>query len=197
MSVRVEAITGDGLKARLGDLARLRIEVFFDYPYLYDGDLDYETTYLTAFGASPDAIIAGAFDGDTIVGAATGAPLAHQAPEIVAPFKAQGLPLSAYFYFGESVLKRGYRGAGIGVRFFDLREAQARRVGAQVAIFCSVLRPATHPRRPADYVPLDAFWTRRGYAPMPGFQCQIRWKELGDASETPKPMQFWQKRLDR
>jgi GNAT superfamily N-acetyltransferase len=195
MSIRVEAITGDGLKARLGDLARLRIEVFFDYPYLYDGDLDYETKYLTALGASPNAIIAGAFDGDTIVGAATGAPLGDQAPEIVAPFRAQGLNVSDYFYFGESVLRRGYRGKGIGVRFFELREAQARRVGSKVAIFCSVLRAASHPRRPADYVPLDGFWGHRGYAPVPGLKCQISWKELDETDETPKAMQFWQKRL--
>jgi len=195
MSIRVEAITGDGLKARLADLARLRIEVFFDYPYLYDGDLDYETKYLTALGASPNAIIAGAFDGDTIVGAATGAPLADQSLEIVAPFRAKGLPVSDYFYFGESVLTRGYRGQGIGVRFFELREAQARRVGAKVAVFCSVVRSVDHPRRPTGYVPLDAFWTHRGYAPVPGLQCEISWKELDEADETPKAMQFWQKRL--
>jgi len=195
MSIRVEAITGDGLKARLGDLARLRIEVFFDFPYLYDGDLDYEKKYLTALGASPHAIIAGAFDGDTIIGAATGAPLADQAAEIVAPFRTQGLPVSDYFYFGESVLRRSYRGQGIGVRFFELREAQARRVGATIATFCSVVREASHPRRPAEYVPLDAFWRHRGYAPVPALQCEISWKELDDANETPKPMQFWQKRL--
>jgi GNAT superfamily N-acetyltransferase len=195
MSIRVEAITGDGLKARLGDLARLRIEVFFDYPYLYDGDLAYETKYLTGLGASPNAIIAGAFDGDTIVGAATGAPLADQAPEIVVPFTAQGFNVSDYFYFGESVLRRDYRGQGIGVRFFELREAQARRVGAKIATFCSVVRAANHPRRPSDHVSLDAFWTHRGYAPVPGLQCRISWKELGEADETPKAMQFWQKRL--
>jgi GNAT superfamily N-acetyltransferase len=195
MSIRVDAITGDGLKARLADLARLRIDVFLDYPYLYDGDLDYETTYLAALGASPNAIIAGAFDGDTIVGAATGAPLVDQATEIVSPFKSQGLNVADYFYFGESVLMRGYRGQGIGVRFFELREAQARRVGAKAAIFCSVVRGADHPRRPAGYVPLDAFWTHRGYAPVPGLQCQISWKELGEADESPKAMQFWQRRL--
>jgi len=113
----------------------------------------------------------------------------------VAPFKAQGLLLSDYCYFGESVLKRGYRGTGIGVQFFELREAQARRVGAKTAIFCSVVRAADHPRRPADHVPLDAFWTHRGYAPVPGLQCAISWKELDEADETPKAMQFWQKRL--
>jgi GNAT superfamily N-acetyltransferase len=195
MSIRVEAITGEGLRSRLADLARLRIEVFFDFPYLYDGDPDYEAKYLAALGASPNAIIAGAFDGDVIVGAATGAPLADQAPEIVAPFHAQRLHVPDYFYFGESVLKRGYRGKGIGVKFFELREAQARRVGAKTCVFCSVIRSSDHPSRPVDYVPLDSFWTHRGYAPVPGLQCQISWKELGAMDETPKPMQFWQKRL--
>lgn len=195
MSLRVEAITGDDLKVHLDDLARLRIEVFFDYPYLYDGDLDYERDYLSALAASKNAIIAGAFDGGTLVGAATGAPLADQAEEITLPFRRRGLDLSRYFYFGESVLKRGYRGKGIGVRFFELREAQARAVGASIAIFCSVIRADDHPKRPKDYTPLNAFWNHRGYAPVPGLTCAISWKELGEAEETPKPMQFWQRTL--
>lgn len=195
MNVRVDAITGDGLKARLADLARLRIEVFFDFPYLYDGNLAYEEAYLAALGSSSDAIIVGAFDGDTIVGAATGSPLADQSPEVIAPFREKTLHVPDYFYFGESVLQRAYRGQGVGVRFFELREAQARRVGASIAIFCSVIRAANHPRRPVGHVPLDVFWTHRGYAPVAGLQCEMSWKECGERDETPKRLQFWQKRL--
>ena len=42
MDVTVTTCTGADLKRTLDDLARLRIEVFRDWPYLYDGDLDYE-----------------------------------------------------------------------------------------------------------------------------------------------------------
>lgn len=195
MTVRVEAVTGSRLAARLPDLARLRIEVFKAYPYLYDGDFDYEKRYLAAFAAAKDAAIIAAFDGDEIVGASTAAPLAGMMDAVTAPFRERALDMSRYFYFGESVLKPSYRGTGIGVRFFELREAQARVHYARIAAFCSVIRPDDHPARPKDYVPLDEFWRKRGYAPEPGLICHLSWKEVGEAAETPKPMQFWTKKL--
>jgi hypothetical protein len=45
--------------------------------------------------------------------------------------------------------------------------------------------------RPKDYVPLDAFWTRRGYAQLHGVTAQFGWKDVGQSDETKKRMQFW------
>ena len=195
MSIRVVALTEALLHAHLPALAQLRIEVFRAYPYLYDGDLDYERRYLAAFAASPNAAIVGAFDGESMIGAATAAPLATQVDEITAPFRARGEDLSSRFYFGESVLRESYRGHGAGVRFFEAREAHARTCGATISTFCAVVRPADHPARPKDYVPLDAFWGKRGYVPQPGLICYLSWKEIGAGEESAKPMQFWMKRL--
>ncbi|MBI1777190.1 MAG: hypothetical protein HYR63_17775 [Proteobacteria bacterium] len=36
--ITVERVTGTELERRIADLARLRIEVFREWPYLYDGD---------------------------------------------------------------------------------------------------------------------------------------------------------------
>jgi len=58
-----------------------------------------------------------------------------------------------------------------------------------------VLRPADHPMRPAHDWPLDAFWRKRGYAPLPGVVAQFAWKDLGQATETEKTLQFWMKPL--
>jgi GNAT superfamily N-acetyltransferase len=195
MSIRVEPLLGERLQARLADVARLRIEVFRAFPYLYDGDLAYERKYISAFAASRDAVIVAAFDGDEVVGASTAAPLATQMDEVTAPFRARGDDLSSYFYFGESVLKQAYRGRGIGVRFFDERERHARLCGARFTTFCAVVRSSGHPARPTDYEPLDAFWGRRGYVAQPGLICHLGWKEIGEAEESPKAMQFWTKRL--
>lgn len=195
MTLRVEPLTGARLQAHLPDVARLRIEVFRAFPYLYDGDLAYERQYIAAFAASANAVIVAAFDGDEVVGVSTAAPMAGQADQITEPFRRRGDDLSSYFYFGESVLNAGYRGQGIGVRFFELREAHARACEARTAAFCAVVRPDDHPARPAGYEPLDAFWRKRGFAPQPGLICRIDWKEIGAPAESPKPMQFWTKRL--
>ena len=191
MTIRVAPLSGAALAAALGDLAALRIAVFAAYPYLYDGDPGYEAAYLKEFTAARDAVLVAAFDGSQIVGAATASPMRAQKPEIRTPFEARGIDPAGLFYFGESVLLPDYRGRGIGHAFFDHREAQARQCGATAATFAAVIRPEDHPARPAGYTPLDAFWTGRGYAPVPGLVTQLAWQEHGEAGESPKPMQYW------
>jgi GNAT superfamily N-acetyltransferase len=195
VSVTVQPLTGAALEAALDDLARLRITVFRDWPYLYDGDLYYERRYLATYRDSPEALVVGAFDGARLVGAATGTPMEDHAEEFSAAFAATGLALSDIFYCAESVLLMDYRGRGIGHQFFDLREAHARRLGRRWSAFCRVVRPEDHPLRPADYRPLDPFWRKRGYAPLEGVMAEYSWKDVGEAKETAKPMQFWIKAL--
>jgi GNAT superfamily N-acetyltransferase len=191
VTIRVAPLSGAALGAALDDLAALRITVFADYPYLYDGDPAYEAEYLKEFTAAPNAVLVAAFNGTRIVGAATASPMAAQKAEFRAPFEERGIETASLFYFGESVLLPDYRGRGIGHAFFDHREAQARRCGATTATFAAVIRPADHPARPAGYTPLDAFWTKRGYAPLPAFVTELAWKDHGETGESLKPMQYW------
>ncbi|MEO1108925.1 MAG: GNAT family N-acetyltransferase [Pseudomonadota bacterium] len=191
----VRALTGAALEAALDDVARLRIEVFRAWPYLYDGDLEYERTYLQSYRDSDRAIVVGAFDEDRLVGASTGAPLMDHADDFAAAFDGTGLDLSQIFYCAESVLLSDYRGQGVGHKFFDLREAHARELGFAKCAFCGVQRPADHPLRPENYRPLDGFWRARGYEPLQGVIAQFSWKDIGEEGETLKPLQFWIKRL--
>ncbi len=193
--MRVEALTGAALDSALDAVARLRITVFADFPYLYDGDLAYERRYLESYRQSPRAVLVGAFDGDSLVGAATGTPLADHADDFAQAFAGSGLGLDKVFYCAESVLLPQWRGRGIGHRFFDLRENHARTLGFSHSAFCAVIRPQDHPRRPADYRPLDDFWRKRGYAPLPGAIAHFSWKDVGEAGETRKPLQFWIRKL--
>ncbi|MEX0303677.1 MAG: GNAT family N-acetyltransferase [Leisingera sp.] len=191
MAIRVEAMTGAALEAALDDVARLRIAVFRAWPYLYDGDLGYEREYLQSYRDSARAVVVGAFDGETLVGASTGAPLADHADDFAAAFEGAGIDLNQVFYCAESVLLPEYRGHGVGHGFFDAREAHARKHGFVKTAFCGVQRPADHPLRPVAYAPLDPFWRKRGYAPLEGAIAQFSWKDVDQAEETQKPLQFW------
>ncbi|UAB88977.1 GNAT family N-acetyltransferase [Ruegeria sp. SCSIO 43209] len=188
---QVRAMTGTTLVDALDEVARLRIDVFHAWPYLYDGDLKYERKYLQSYVDSARAIVVGAFDDDTLVGASTGAPLTDHADDFAAAFEGSDLSLGDIFYCAESVLLPEYRGQGAGHTFFDLREAHAHAMGFTKSAFCSVVRPDDHPMRPDHYRPLDAFWRARGYAPLPGVVAQFSWKDRGDDCETQKPLQFW------
>ncbi len=87
MALDVRSLTGDEIKTVLPDLARLRIVVFRDYPYLYDGTLEYEEEYLAKFAKAKGAVCVIARDGDQIVGASTAAPMIEHADEFGEPFK--------------------------------------------------------------------------------------------------------------
>jgi len=191
MGVAIKPLTGHQIAIAVADLASLRITVFADWPYLYDGDLAYEEDYLREFAEAQDAVLVLARDGERAVGAATASPMMAQKPESRAPFEERGLDCSSLFYFGESVLLASYRGQGIGHAFFDHREAQARACGAKAACFAAVIRPDDHPDRPAGYVPLDAFWRKRGYAPVEGLITELPWKDHRETQESSKPMQYW------
>ncbi len=194
-ALTVESLTGDAARAVFPDLARLRIAVFRDWPYLYDGDVAYEERYLATYADSAGGVVVVARDGDRVVGAATALPLADETPEVVAPFARAGLPVADVFYLGESVLLPAYRGRGLGHAFFDGREARARALGFGMTAFCAVQRPADHPRRPADHRPLDAFWEKRGYRRRDDLETTFSWRDVGAEAETAKPMRFWLRRL--
>ncbi|MBL4917391.1 GNAT family N-acetyltransferase [Szabonella alba] len=193
--ISVRTLTGSALEAALDDVAVLRIAVFRDWPYLYDGSLDYERRYMESYRNSAGAIVVGAFDGARLVGAATGTPMEDHAGEFAAAFAPMGIALQDIFYCAESVLMPQYRSRGIGHRFFDEREAHAAALGRRHVAFCSVLRPDDHPMRPKGARSNDAFWRKRGYAPLPGVMAEFSWTDLGKAAETKKLLQFWMRTL--
>ena len=204
--LQIITLIGQAITPYLPALARLRIEIFRDWPYLYDGEESYEREYMRSYAASPRAAVIAAIDGaaldgavpdgEDVVGVSTCLPLADERANVQAPFLDQGLAVESYFYFGESVLRKEYRNQGIGGAFFTAREAHAKSFGDYAfTAFCAVQRPVDHPLRPADYVPLDAFWTRRGYTKQPDLQCGMRWLDVGQAEPTEKKLTFWTKAL--
>ena len=194
-AVTVRDLAAGEIAENLTRIAELRIAVFRAFPYLYEGDPAYEAEYLQPYIRSPGALVAGAFAGGQLVGAATAAPMEDHAEAFAEPLAAAGLDPHDVYYCGESVLLPAYRGQGVGHRFFDQREARGRALGRRWCCFCAVIRPADHPARPADYRPLDAFWRTRGYAPLEGAEARFAWTDLGDTVETEKPMTVWLRAL--
>ena len=195
MTLRFAVLRAAALEASLDDLAALRIAVFRDWPYLYDGDPEYERRYLADYRDNPGAVLVGAYAGDRLVGAATGAPMEDHAGEFGAAFAGTDHAVTKLFYCAESVLLPGYRGQGAGHAFFDHREGHARALGRSHVCFCAVERPLDHPLRPPHYRPLDGFWHKRGYVKLPGVTARFGWKDIDQPAESDKTLQFWIRKL--
>lgn len=197
MAIDIRVLTPkNGLMAHLSDLAQLRLRVFRDWPYLYEGSDAEEKDYLSAFAESPGAVCVAAFDNDRMIGASTGLPLNDEHDEFKQPFIDAGHDISKIFYCAESVLLPAYRKQGLYRRFFDGRELHAQSFDAYTEIvFCGVIRDEDHPLRPKDASPLDPVWRHFGYAPYSGLTASYHWRDVGAEEETLKELQFWGKAL--
>lgn len=194
-ALRIELLRGAEIAQQLDALAALRITVFREWPYLYEGTAEYEKKYLETYVRCPRSLAVLVWDGEACVGASTVLPLADAGAAAQAPFLAQGQAIERIDYFGESIILRPYRGRGLGVKFFELREAHARDLGLEVCAFCAVERPADHPARPLDYVPNDVFWMHRGYHKTPALQASFDWPDIGEKESSSKSMSFWMRSL--
>jgi len=196
IDIKIRSFTGSTLKSFLPSIARLRIEVFRDYPHLDEGNLEQEITYFERYLSSKEAIGVIVFDGSTIVGASTGIPLENEIEEIQKPFLEKNLNPSSIFFFSESVLLKAYRGRGIAHHFFDLREEHvlSQKKFDHIS-FCCVSRPEHDPKRPKDYLPLDDFWRKRGFTLHSEICYPNIWKDLDDQVPSEKTMVFWIKDL--
>lgn len=195
-TVALTTLIGDEVFGVLEAVANLRISVFAEWPYCYRGSLDYERKYLQSLANSQDAVVVVAREGDRIVGASTGMRLTDAPDASAADFASHGYELARGYYFGESVLLPAFRGQGLGVGFFAHRLHHAQRCERyDFATFCAVVRAPDDPRRPTGWLPLDDFWRARGFAPVPGLECQLSWTEHGNQQETTHRMQFWARLL--
>jgi hypothetical protein len=194
--ISIKHLSGAEIAPWIPDLAKLRITVFRDFPYLYDGTIEYEENYLQTYINTPDSIAVLALDGDRVIGASTGLPMADETPEFQQPFIDLGYDPAKVFYCAESVLLKEYRGRGVYKHFFTGREGHARQLNRfDWCCFCGVQRPEDHPLRPADYVPLDAIWGKFGYVKRPELRTSYHWKDIDQTEETDHEMMFWLKSL--
>lgn len=186
-------VRGAEAKAYLDAIAHLRMQVFQEFPYLYDGDLEYEKQYLETYFSCEESYLVICSEGSQVIGVTTSIPLKYEDQAFKKPFFDRGYHVDQFMYFGESILLSEYRGRGIGRTFFEYRERNARKMGYGNNCFCAVVRPDDHPMRPKQYRPHDDMWKRYGYHPVDGLIAQFSWKDLGLEAETKKELQFWLK----
>lgn len=193
INLTFETHIGKEARKILDDLAELRIEVFREYPYLYDGNIDYERKYLGRYFSSKNSFLHLARHDGELIGATTAIPLIDEDPMVKDAFgNFKDYPLDSVFYFGESLVRAAYRGNKLGERFFNEREAFAIRFPSiRFTTFCAVIRDPNDPRKPAGYRSPESLWRRRGYSAVENLKTHFEWKELGEKQMGKREMQFW------
>lgn len=190
-----QLLTGAAIADALDDLATLRLDIFPEYPYLYQGRREDELAYLVTYAEAPDACVIHACDGVTVVGAATGMPLVHEDVRMLDAFAGTTFPLGEVYYVGELLFRPAYRNCGLGKKLLDRLESHIRSLGRYRTLTCATVeRPDDHPLRSRDYIPIKRFLARTGFVRLPGVTTYFMWRET-DGVKRDHPMQFWSKEL--
>jgi GNAT superfamily N-acetyltransferase len=195
MSLKVINLKSIEIKPYLEEIALLRMSVFKEFPYLYEGSIDYEIKYLERYIRSDNSMVCIVSDQGNVVGASSCLPMSDEDREFKQPFLNHGYGIDRIFYFGESILLQEYRGKGFGKEFFKRREKHACEVmeNLKLTTFCSVVRPESHPMMPKDYRDNSQFWQKQGYQRQQSLIAQYKWMDIGHIEETEKSLVFWLK----
>lgn len=170
-------------------LGRFRIEIFAEYPYLYDGNIEYERKYLARYAASPNSFLIFCEDASGFVAACTGICMKDADEEFQRVFEPQ--EIAKTYYIGEVMIRNGYRGKGIGSKLLTDAVSLIKSMGFKQASLCAVEREENHPLRPNDYVSPDNLWRRFGFKKLQEKKAQYSWKDIGAAGESQKLMSVW------
>lgn len=190
----ISRLKGTEIIPHLERLAKLRISVFKEYPYCYDGDMQYEQKYLARYAECNESIILLASIDDEVVGASTAIPLIFETDAFKEPYLEENI--REIFYLGESVILPEYRGNHLYQHFFRLREEAARMYGCKRTAFCAVERARDTTKITENYRRLDLVWSHFKYKKNIARKTQFSWKDIGEANETFKDMIFWEKNLE-
>ena len=195
MEIAEKILSGPEIEASLDDLVTLRLEIFREYPYLYEGEREDELRYLRMYAEKPGAVVMLVQDSGEIAGAVTGIPLEHEDLKLIEGFAGTDCPLNEIYYVGEMLLYPAYRSRGLGLRLMAQVEEHVRSFGKYRYLTCAtVIRHDDHPLRPASFVPIDRFLARTGFNPLSGVGTSFAWAET-DGIKREHPMRFWIKAL--
>ncbi len=192
-----QVLTGAAIADGRDDVATLRLEIFREYPYLYQGRREDELEYLGTYAAAPDACVILAYDGDAVIGAVAGMPLIHENLQMIDAFAGTTFPLDEVYYVGELLFRPAYRNCGLGRKLLDRLESHICSLDRYRTLTCATVeRPDDHPLRPRDYIAITKFLARTDFAQLTGVKTSFTWREI-DGVKRDHLMQFWFKLIDK
>lgn len=103
----MQIIRGPEIENHIDDLGKFRIEIFREYPYLYDGNIQFERVYLSPYSRNPESLLLILQDAHGIIGACTGTPLTGEDNDFQNAFVGENK--DEIYYIGAVILRADSR----------------------------------------------------------------------------------------
>lgn len=192
--LRVETFKGKEITPYTRDLVKLSNAFFKEYPYLYEGnDADY-TTHLESYAKSENAIVALTFDGNKVVGAATGMPLVEAWDKYQKALREKGYNVSSIYYLGELELLPQYQGKGFGQLMVKEIEKFAKEKKFTTLGTTQLDDSGIQHLKPDSYVAFeDRILSVLGFKKHPELTFNSEWTNVNESRPSPHTMIYWTK----
>lgn len=195
MDLEFVSLRGKLIEEYLEQIAVLRLEALQEFPYLYEGKINFEKDFLKTYSESSNSLIEIVKDENEVVGVTSCIPLSEESDEMQRMYTNQGYDVRRIFFFGESLILPKYRSEDIYREFFKRMEEHIIDVQptSEFAVFGSIKRSKNHSLYNEEYKKLTDFWTTLGFKEDRKLFLEFKWKDINKKSESVKKMVFWKK----
>lgn len=195
-NITVNLLYGEQIRPYIRELARLCLDVYREWPYLYEGSEAECIEYVEErYVKKPDSVVCIALEGKTLIGAVMGLPLCHAPQHYLACYNEKDQ--EGVFYWGELAVYPKYRNLKIAKEMYTTMGKAVIASGKYKAMaFCEVIRSAEfkYPM-PGNYVGHGTLWNALGFEKKENLTCQGKWKLVGEQEESSQLMVYWWKQL--
>jgi len=196
--MEVKLLKGFEITPFIEEVSKLRIKFFREFPYLYEGNMDYELEYMQGFANNENSLLCIVEVDSKVVACLTGMPLASEADILKGcekQFEELGHLPSELFYFGEAIVLPEFRGKALTKSMHDKMLESAKANGFSKSCLATVIREKDDPRRPENYWSVYSLCRDLGYCKVP-IVMPFSWPTIqpnGDTVEKMNDLKFWLK----
>jgi len=198
--LKIALYTGTEIIPFIKEVSKLRISIFREFPYLYQGNMDYEIEYMDGYKHDSKSTLVVVRDNNRIIGVSTGIPL-NSSSTIVQEIKdiliKNNKKIDNIYYFGEVLVLPKYRGKGLVSKMYKLQENFVKQWGYDFVSILTVVRDNKHPLQPEKYQSHDELWKHLNFY-REGITTNFCWPTIqgdGSVKNMRNLMEFWIKRL--
>jgi hypothetical protein len=196
MNLEIKSLDGESAREFFNEIAQIRIDLFREFPYLYDGSIEYEREYLETYFKSKNSKIILGLDKGKIVAFSSSISLNEEIEEIKAPFLNRNLDISQYHYIGEVMIKNEYRNLSLPLEFERIHKEFATQKGHSKLVFMTVRRELNDISRPYKYKDPEKLWRYIGYKILDNMNIEMSWKRIDTGKDENNVLDIWQKNLN-
>lgn len=189
---------GDELPKIIHTLGLWRIKYFREFPYLYEGNIDYEQAYLNNYIKGKDSVILCIEVEKEPIAIASGTSLMSEMDITTRSMQELSnlIPVESTAYLGEIIISEAYRGKGLSKTIISQLENHFKNLNYTHTCFLTVVRN-NHPLEPKNYIKPSVFWIANGYTKT-FVSSSFHWpciQENGKIIECENEMIYWVKSL--